>query len=104
MGGSEAKQKFLYLKSTAKFGPLDKFHFFLRKNFLMWVGGWVGQPKSRGGPPTVSLSKALDGSPPPPPHTGSNRLLASSDGADNPTATASTVSWRVNHVIRGGAA
>ena len=28
--------------------PLINFIFFRRKNFLMWVGGWVGQPKSRG--------------------------------------------------------
>ena len=44
--------------------PLINFIFFLRKNFLMWVGGWVGQPKSRGAnltplPPPVSLSKGL---------------------------------------------
>ena len=23
-------------------GPFDEFQFFLRKSFLMWVGGWVG--------------------------------------------------------------
>ena len=34
----------------------------------MWVGGWVGQPKSRGAnltPPPVSLSKGLVQPPPP---------------------------------------
>ena len=35
-GVSEAKKKFVYLKSASNFlfGP--------RKIFLMWVGGWVG--------------------------------------------------------------
>ena len=28
---------------------LINFIFFPRNNFLMWVGGWAGQPKSRGG-------------------------------------------------------
>ena len=40
--------------------PLINFIFLLRKTFLMWVGGWVGQPKSRGAnltSPPVSLSK-----------------------------------------------
>ena len=45
--------------------PLINFIFFLRKNFLMWVGGWVGgSAKIPGGqfdppPPPVSLSKGL---------------------------------------------
>ena len=41
--------------------PLINFIFFLRKNFLMWVGGWVGQPKSRGAnltpPPSITKQR-----------------------------------------------
>ena len=71
--------------------PLIHFIFFLRKNFLMWVGGWVGQAKSRGAnltpPPPVSLES--DG-PMSAPTTGTrNRGCPSRgrcypDGADAP--------------------
>ena len=60
-GGSEAQNKFVYLKSAFHFGPFNKFHFF---SFLMWavVGGWAaaGQgpkcppPPSPGGPSTMA--------------------------------------------------
>ena len=38
----EAIKKVVCLKSASNFGPFDTF-FFLRTNFLMWVGGRVGQ-------------------------------------------------------------
>ena len=43
VGGLQAEKKFVYQKSTSKFGPrLINFIFFPRKSFLLWVGGWVG--------------------------------------------------------------
>ena len=39
VGGSEAKKKFVYLKSASTFGPFDKFQFCGRNFFLMWGGG-----------------------------------------------------------------
>ena len=82
VGGSEAKKKVCVPKIDLQVrAPLITFIFFLRKNFLMWVGGWVGQPKSRGAnltppPPTVSLSKGLVPLPPAPapPMPGEGRV------------------------------
>ena len=39
MAGSEAKKTFLYLNSTSKFGPFDKFHFFTEEKFSNVAGG-----------------------------------------------------------------
>ena len=48
-GGSEAKKKVCVPKIDLQVrAPLINFIFFLRKNFLMWVGGWVSQ--NPGGP------------------------------------------------------
>ena len=62
--GSEAKIKVCASKTDLQIsGPFDKF-FFLRKNFLMWVGAWVRQ-RSPGchaiPPPQVTPSHGLGG-------------------------------------------
>ena len=67
-GGSEAKKKFVYLKSTPNFGPVCLILFFPKETFSDGGGGGQCYP-----PPRVSLSKGLPqfplSPPPPPPHT-----------------------------------
>ena len=65
-GGVQRPKKKAYLKSTSNFGPFDKFHFFPRKYFLMWVGGWVNlHPGGGAGLPDGMSHRGVR--PPPPP-------------------------------------
>ena len=59
LGGSEAKKICVPQIDLQFWAPLISFIFFLRKRFLMWVGGWMGQAEEPRLP-----------SPPPPPGNG----------------------------------
>ena len=60
-GGSEAEKQFVYPKSTTNFGPplINFFFLFLRKHFLMWVGGVWGSGRGAQAaiPPPRPLTK-----------------------------------------------
>ena len=72
--GQGPKKSLCTLNRPPSSGPFDTFHFFPEEKFSD-VGGWVGQPKSRGAnltppPPPVSLSKGLM-----PPHAAAQHVF-----------------------------